>query len=443
MLPRRCSIGLRSPVGLLLLALVAGWALPARLDARWLNVPPSLPAPTGRVVQVATEPELQQAMATLTNGTTVVIAPGTYQLTATLRFRGPLSDVTIRGATDSRDDVVLKGAGMTNANHGGVEFGIWTGGDVHRLTIANLTVRDFYTHPIIMNAGTQTPRMYNIRLVNGGEQLLKTNPSPDGSGINNGIIEHSVFEYDPQSRNWYANAIQVLAGTNWIIRDNLIRNIRAPQGEQAGPAVLAWFSASGTIVEGNTFINCQREIHLGLIEREPNDHYGGVIRNNFIYRDATVDGDVSIGVFDSPNTQVLNNTIYVETSYRNAIETRFPHTTNTLIANNLISHNKTIGVRDGAAQPTLQNNVFTATLDLFENAPAGNLHLVAGAAIARDTGVATAQATTDWDGDTRPIGTAPDIGADEYNPTPTTPPPPPPPPTHQPPAAPKNLRVVP
>jgi hypothetical protein len=434
MLARRCSIGLRSPAGVLLLALVAGWAVPARLDARWLSVPPSLPAPTGRVVQVATEPELQQAVATLTNGTTVVIAPGTYRLTAALRVRGPLADVTIRGATDSRDDVVLQGAGMTNADHGGVEFGFWTGGDVQRLTIANLTVRDLYTHPIIMNAGTQSPHLYNIRLVNGGEQLLKTNPSPDGSGINNGIVEHSVFEYEPQSRNWYANAIQVLAGTNWIIRDNLIRNIRAPQGEDAGPAVLAWFSASGTIVEGNTFINCQREIHLGLIERTPNDHTGGVIRNNFIYRDATVAGDVSIGVFDSPNTQVLHNTIYVETSYRNAIETRFPHTTNTLIANNLISNNKTIGVRDGAAPPTLQNNILTATVDLFENAPSGNLHLVAGAAMARDTGTATPQATTDWDGNARPLGSAPDVGADEYDPTPTT---------HQPPAAPKNLRVVP
>ena len=77
--------------------------------------------------------------------------------------------------------------------------------------------------------------------------------------------------------------------------------------------MLAWLYASGTIVEGNTFINCQREISFGLLARTAprNDHTGGIIRNNFIYRDATVTGgDVSIGVFDSPGTQVLHNSIY-------------------------------------------------------------------------------------------------------------------------------------
>lgn len=413
---------------MLLAALLSPW--PAL--ASWQPLPPALPAPTGNVVNVSTEPALQTAIANLTSGTTVVIAPGTYRLTRTLIIRGPLADVTVRGATNTRDDVILQGAGMTNQNHGGAEHGIWVGDDVQRLRLANLTVRDFYTHPIIMNAGPQSPHLYNLHLINGGEQLLKTNPFPDGSGINNGIIEHSVFEYETRSRNWYANALQVLGGSNWIIRNNLIRNIRPPDGEEAGPAVLAWLYASGTIVEGNTFINCQREISFGLLARTSprNDHTGGIIRNNFIYRDATVTGgDASIGVFDSPGTQVLHNSIYVGTSYPNAIEVRYPKATGVLIANNLI--NKAISQRDGAPAPTLQSNVLTATIDLFQDAPSGNMHLTPGATVARNAGTATPQGGTDWDGQARPIGGIPDVGADEDDET------------ASPPAPPQNLRIVP
>ena len=167
---------------------------PLPASARWLPLPPALPAPTGNSSTSRRKRRSRPPSPTWRRDTTIVIAPGTYHLTKTLIIRGPLADVTVRGATNSRDDVILQGAGMANPNHNGAEFGFWVGEDVQRLRIANLTVRDFYTHPIIMNAGPQSPHLYNIHLINGGEQLLKTNPFPDGSGINNGIIEHSVFD---------------------------------------------------------------------------------------------------------------------------------------------------------------------------------------------------------------------------------------------------------
>jgi len=396
--------------------------------ASWAEVPPALPPPSGAVVTVTTETELQSAIASLTSGTTVMIAPGTYALTRTLYVKGPLADVAIRGSSDRRDDVVLRGPGMTNPAYGAVEFGIWVGGDVKRLTLANMTIRDVYFHPIIMNAGPQSPHLYNLHLINGGQQLLKTNPADDGSGINDGLIEYSVFEYAPNSRDDYANAIQVLAGAHWIIRNNLIRNIKAPSGQQAGPAVLAWFSASGTVVEGNTFINCQREISFGLIDRTPNDHSGGIIRNNFIYRDASVEnGDVAIGVFDSPNTKVLHNTIYVNGSYPNAIEYRFPQASGILIANNLT--NKLVAARDGATA-TVAGNYTSASLAMFVNPAAGDLHLLPTATAAIDHGSALPDVPVDWDGTPRSAAGPPDLGADEYVAG------------AQPPAQPKNLRII-
>jgi hypothetical protein len=376
-----------------------------------MDVPPALPSAGGTVVNVATENQLQKAVASLESNTTIVIAPGTYQLTRTIAVHGPLSNVTIRGATTSREDVVLVGPGMGNPDYGRVEHGIWAGGAVSGLTIANLTIREVYFHPIVLNGGVQSPHIYNVHLVNGGQQLLKTNPTAARRGIDNGIIEYSIFEYSPTSRDDYANAIQVLAGANWIIRNNLIRNIRAPAGQLAGPAVLAWFSASGTLIEGNTFLNCQREIGIGLINRTPNDHSGGIVRNNFIYRDTSVHGDVAIGVFDSPGTKVVHNSIYTAGTYRNAIEYRFPDTTGVLSANNLT--NRAISSRDGASANVV-GNYMQATLGMFVNAADGNMRLTASAAAAIDHAAPLTDVTTDWKGIARPVGAAADIGADEF-----------------------------
>jgi hypothetical protein len=384
--------------------------MPLTATAAWLDMPPPLPAPSGRVVHVSSETQLQAAVAGLTSDTTIMIARGTYRLTKPLYVKGPLSNVTVRGASNHRADVVLIGEGRDV--NGATPYGIWVGGDVKHLTIANLTVREVFYHPIIINYGPTAPRVYNVHLINGGQQLLKTNPGADTTmGVNGGVIEYSLFEYTPHSRDWYANAIQVLAGSNWVIRNNLIRNIKAPAGELAGVAVLAWFSASNTIIEGNTFINCQREIGLGLIQRSPNDHTGGIIRNNFIYRDSSLQtGDVAIGIFDSPDSKVLNNTILLNGTYKNAIEYRFSHTTGALIANNLTD--AAIVSRDGGTA-TVQSNYTHATSNMFVNPATGDLHLTGAATAAIDRATANADVTSDWDGHPRAGGSAPDLGADE------------------------------
>ena len=249
-------------------------------------VPPfPLPAPSGPIVRV------EHAGATAERGCRHRVQhdhpdrarhlqPGGTRCTSTARF----TNVGIRGATGNRDDVVLVGKGMNGATDGGVPFGIWVGGNVQGVTIAHLTIRDVYYHPIMLNAGAQSPLIHNVRLVNAGQQLLKSSPDGAGGGVDNGIVEYSVFEYDTTSRDDYTNGVDVHTGDNWIIRHNLFRNIRAPQGQLAGPAILMWNHSTNTLVDGNTFIDCQREIALGLIERTPNDHSGGIVRNNFIYR---------------------------------------------------------------------------------------------------------------------------------------------------------------
>jgi hypothetical protein len=394
------------------LAVLATVLLGARAESAPARPAPSLPAPTGTIVNVSTEPQLQNAVAHLQSNTTILVAPGTYTLTSTLYINGTFTNVELRGSSGNPDDVVLQGPGMTNATYGNVPFGVWTGGNVQNVLIANLTIRDVYYHPIIFNAGTQSPRVYNVRLVNAGQQSIKSNPDGSGGGVNNGVVEYAVIEYDTTSRDDYTNGVDVHTGQNWIVRNSLFRNIRAPQGPLAGPAVLMWNGTANSIVEANTFIDCQREIALGLIDRgSPHDHTGGIVRNNFIYRRSAVAGDVAIGVFDSPGSQVLHNTVLTAGGgYPTALEYRFSGSSSVVVANNLFD--SAIQARDGASA-TVSSNSLQATPALFVNPAAGDLHLMPSASVAIDKAAVRANASTDWDGQARPIGSSADFGADE------------------------------
>ena len=369
---------------------LAGWLAAAGVVASLAAGPraaspdtaPPLAAPTGQVISVSTEPALQAAIATAPSGATILVAPGTYQLTSTLWINRAVSDLTVRGATNNRNDVVLAGPGMANANYGGVPHGLWTGGGVTRLTVANLTIRGVYFHPLMFNAGTEQPRVYNVRLLDAGEQFLKANPDGAGGGVDAGVVEYSVFEYTTEARSTYTNGIDVHTGQDWVIRHNLFRRIRAASG-LAGPAVLMWNHSQRTVVEGNTFVDCHREVSLGLITRTPDDHVGGIVRNNMIVRSAGAGGDVGIAVFDSPGTRVVHNTIYLNGAYPNAIEYRFGDTAGVAIVNNLAD--RPAAARDGAAA-TLAGNVWTATSSLFVNVGNADLHLAGSAAAAIDRG---------------------------------------------------------
>jgi hypothetical protein len=376
---------------------------------------PPLPDRGLRTVAVSTVAQLQQAVSQLASDTTVVIEPGTYRLTGTLYVRGNLRNVAIRGATDNRDDVVIVGGGMRNPG-GSVPFGIWTGGGtIDGVTIANLTIRDFSAHAIILNPATQRPHLYNLRLLDIGDQFVKGNPDSAGNGVNDGLLEHSVIEYTTTAPDSYSNGIDIHGGQNWIVRRNTFRNIVSPPGEALmGPAILFWNRAGNTITEGNVLINCARGISYGLGDRPGgNDHTGGIIRNNIVFRNATQPGDVGIHVADSPDTQILNNTVVLSGTYPFAIEYRYPGSAGLMIVNNLVDG--TVQLRDGAAA-TVRNNVTRVTAAMFVDIASGDLHLTAAATDAIDAGLTEMNVPDDLDGRPRPQGTAYDVGADEYEP---------------------------
>jgi Bacterial Ig domain/Right handed beta helix region len=386
-------------------------AAAALLLTLWSGTPGASPLPAARdtVVNVATEADLQAAVASITSDTTIVIAPGSYALTRTLSVKGAFTNVVIRGATNNPNDVVLFGAGMSNPDYAKVPHGISVAGG-QGFTVAYLTIRDVYADAIVLGAGTVAPRISHVHLINAGHRFINAKPDSKGGGVNDGVIEYSELDYTTTARDSNAGAIEVSTGAGWTVRNNTLRNVKAPGDQIAGPAVLMSLGSSNSLVEGNVFINCQREIALGLEERTPNDHEAGIVRNNFIYRSASLKGESAIHVADSPNTQVLHNTILISGTYASPIEYRFRDSTGITIQGNLTDG--PIVARDGATGASVDNYT-NAVAPMFVSAAAGDLHLVAGATAVIDRIPAPADAQSDIDGDLRPQGGAADFGADE------------------------------
>lgn len=403
---------------LALLMMTAGLATVSATPAIAAGVCAPLASASGPVVTVATTAELQEAVTNLVSGTTILIADGTYDLTNTLNFRG-VSDVAIRSASGDRDAVVLRGRGMSNTSYGNVPH-VMAVYDAKDVLIADLTMRDAYYHLIQIHGEHDADgvHLYNVHLIDAGEQFVKgSTAGAPGPYADDGIVECSLIEYTDRARSDYTNGVDVLAGSGWIIRDNEFRNIRAPIGQLAGPAVLMWRNSIGTIVERNLFIECDRAIALGLSSPDSNsrdgnttyDHQGGVIRNNMIYRDGP--GDIGITVNYSRDVEILHNTVILNGTFPwGAIEYRFPSTSAT-ISNNLTD--AAVWQRDGAAG-SVNGNIVDANPTWFESAPSGNLHLVADAKPAIDTAQVATTVVDDFDGHFRPIGAGTDVGADEH-----------------------------
>lgn len=378
-----------------------------------------LPPPWGNVINVANVRELQSAVSNLESNSTILIADGIYDLTNTLVIRGGVTDVTIRSASGDRDAVVLHGRGMTNSSYGNTPHGFLIQGSA-RVTIADLTIRDFYFHNIQIQGeqNAQATHLYNLRLMDSGEQLVKVSSAgPSGPYADDGLVECSYLGYTDRSRDWYTNGIDVLAGARWVIRDNVFENIRAPHGQLAGPAILMWRNSIDTIIERNLFIECDRAIAIGLSSPDPSrardgntqyDHQGGIVRNNLIYRAG--EGDVGITANYARDFKILHNTVIQNNTFPyGAIEYRFANSSG-LIANNLTDG--PIWRRDGA-NATLSGNVTNAQPEWFLDPGKANLHLVASAPII-NTADSILEVIDDFDGDHRPIGSMADVGADEF-----------------------------
>jgi len=240
--------------------------------------------------------------------------------------------------------------------------------------------------------------------------------------------------------NCYTCGVDAHQSRGWVVRDNVVEGFWCANG-LSEHGIHFWTGSRDTVVERNLLRDNARGVGFGLVVDGNGriyaddgcpaagddyvDHYGGVIRNNFV---VAFDGelfssefgfDCGICLWNACDAGALHNTVYTFDTANtfSAIAWRFPNT-QAEIANNLV--NDALFERDGAGA-TQAGNLANAQPSWFVDAASGDLHLAAVATAAIDQAVSIDEVTGDYDGDLRPAGPAPDVGADEYGGTPFEP----------------------
>jgi len=387
----------------------------------------ALPAPTGTIVHVSPDKASQLAgiVAQAESETTILLDDGTYDMSGgdsgyRLWFQTP--NVTLRGASGNRDAVVLDGGYGTNEI---VEI------TASNITIADLTIQKAYDHPIHVT-GTSTADIdgtliYNVHIIDPGEQGIKINATTENHYADHGRIECSLIELTDAGRshirnNCYTGGIDAHLAWGWIVRLNTIRGFWCDSG-LSEHGIHMWRMCRDSLIERNRIIDCARAIGFGMSETSSGrdraypdnpysdvgymDHIDGIIRNNFIH--STISGyDSGIDLWQAHGAQVYHNTVMGPQGGFSAIEWRFDHAS-AIVKNNLT--NLSLLERNGATAEQA-GNLDSATSADFVDLAGDDLHLAASSS-AVDSGVDLAAGLCDDDIDADPRTGPRDVGADE------------------------------
>ncbi|MFT5584480.1 MAG: hypothetical protein ACI9VR_002065 [Cognaticolwellia sp.] len=385
-----------------------------------------LAAPSGQIVEVGPDDDLEAVLEGLPAGATALLAAGTYTLNSESYIRLVEDGVRIQGATGNAEDVVIDG---------NWEAGFGLSIQASDVVVSDLTLQRFYYHPIHVTPGSgrsiEGVQIYRVRVIDGAEQAIKINTGGDGSLFSDsGSIACSHLELTDAGRaqvrnNCYTGGVDAHQARGWEIRDNRIEGFWCESG-LSEHGVHFWRGGRDTQVFRNVLVNNARGIGFGLgsddVGRRYDDapcggeiaqSYGEVAVNNLVFADsdalfASSSGfDVGIALESACQATVVHNTVYSTQAPYSSIEYRWPLSSG-VIANNLVSHN----VRDrGAGEIQLSANLDEAPADWFVDAAGLDLHLAAGAG-AIDAGDASHGVAEDADGVER--GISPDVGALEY-----------------------------
>lgn len=372
-----------------------------------------------QIVTVSTALELANAVANIESHTTILIESGSYRLLDTpnnrivTRFGKSIEDIAIRGKSTNPADVIIYGEGMLDDR---TQFGIQLD-TIDQCLIAYLTIHSVYYSGIQTSSNTENLRIYNCIIRDTGQQNIKINPTTSLGYPSSHIIEFCHIYYTTSvpshpkvnGGSCYTNGISAHYVSGLIVRHNVFENFICASNELCGPPVLIWNDSEDSEVYGNSFINTDRGIYLGM---SATDHTGGIAKNNVFWRQSgKVNNPDALIYTSSPNSKIFHNTIWSDDLYYAPIEVRYTTTTNVEVFNNLLSD----GIIAERENPTVttQNNILNAEKSWFVDWSVGNLRVVDGITQVIDQVVPLADCKEDFDGKSRPT-TGADIGAFEY-----------------------------
>jgi len=395
-----------------------------------------LPMPTGNLVNVTPGQDLGAIVLAARSGDVLVLADGTYNVSADVAMNFAQPNVTMISASRDASKVIIDGGTHTAREILQIS--------ASNVTIAHITIKNGRDHLVHLYPGAGADlhgdMLYGLVLVDGGQQFVKSNTDKSNAEfatahfVDDVTVACSTFTMTTAGRAYvptnpdnaaypcYTGGIDAHAARGWLVRRNRFEGIYCDVNSLAEHAIHFWQTGRDQLIEQNTLVNNARGIGLGLgdgtglIERPYADsphagdkmgnyagNYDGIIRNNFVYADVGA-ADCGVCLEQAMGTKVLANTVvYTGAAPGNAIEYRFPNSLVTIddtIATNIV-------MRDGG-RGTVGAVQMMPPLTEFVDAAKGDLHLNASL----DGGHPLADVADDIDGDAR--GSTPDLGADEH-----------------------------
>src|SRR5262245_18657671 len=163
-----------------------------QMAARQSAVCSPLPAAPGNMIRVAPAQagDLARIVSSAPSGSVILLADGVYAVSEGLVFQRP--EVTMRslaaqqGQSSDPDRVIIDGMNGSSGQTGGDDTRVpeLVGISASHVTISDLTLRNARDHLIhAQTAGQdiQNTKIYNLRLIDPGQQAIKINTTP-GSG---------------------------------------------------------------------------------------------------------------------------------------------------------------------------------------------------------------------------------------------------------------------
>lgn len=385
-------------------------------------------AQAARTVNVSTSSALQNAVRNALAGDEIVVAPGTYLPTLFLSIS--VNNVTVRSSTGNPADVIIQGSGMNVSPSNGNTEGFAIYGD--DAIIKDLTVQEYFNHAIHLQPGADRITITNVITRNNGQQHIK------GARYNTGgLIEKTLCEQtyvrtnlpsDPRGVD-YVGGIDLHGGIDFVIRDTTVRNIMGAGGDADG-SIFAWDMCRNITVERCIVTGGNRAICFGNNSggSAGYDVDGGIIRNCFVYARTAGsppadqpwlgNADCAIDVYAARNVMIYNNTVWTDSgSYGRTVRVGAAGSysnSNVQFKYNIIRGNFQV----------FTGSNYTSVGDIIGNAPQAswfvdptnaNYHLTKLATAAIDHAVLLAvDVPQDFDKQVRPIGSLPDVGADEF-----------------------------
>jgi hypothetical protein len=337
----------------------------------------------GQCTQVAPCATFARAYAVSSAGQTVSVTPGSYPgQTIPAGTKASSAHVVFVGNGATTGELVIQASHLTlqDLNTGG-----WTTSQDDDVTITNVNI----THgEFFVNSATNITMIGGVvdgagqYWVNGNQiKTLSSTATVPSAILLDGVTIRN-YRRDPTSSD-HVDCLHVLSGNGITIRNSRFANCEAFDvlfTEFLGP------TPTNILIENSFFLCCGTGFYsVSLGGGHGEDFHNVTIRNNSSNQSMTVGTSNSVANIAFYNNDVPN----VGGCTRGGVTADY---------NLMFDASAKCGAHD-----LLAASGFASATDL---------HLVAGAA-AIDAALAAEAPATDIDGQTRPIGPAPDIGADE------------------------------